>query len=931
MKIHYFYKPTAPRKIDSSVCFGIIIKNRKIEQMKKSLSILIASLCIPFLAMTQETEKDTLLPDSLIARFTRQLTLYPQEKLYLQIDKPEYISGETLWFRAHLVDVLLHVQANASRYVYAELIDPLETVISRVKIRPDSLGCFHGHLPLDEGLPEGDYMLRAYTLYMKNQGDDYFFKKNIRIVNPLSVNFDIHYQFSFEEEKITAGLTFTEKKTMERFIPNECRVQANEKDEYTLAFDEDTLATVSFRIPKKEKKRVMTLRFEYAGEVFTKQIPIPHPDMDFDVAFMPEGGYLPAGLSSFVAFKAIKPDGLSENISGKVVDEQDNVVVPEFKSDHLGMGKFALQAKKGKVYYAECTNDKNVTKRFPLPATLAGYCGLQVNRVQGKMYVAVRKTTDYDATRPLYLLAHLRGAVLYCNRVDQSREYLIFEDSFFPSGIVQFLLINENNEILSERLVFNYNENDIAQVAFSTDKENYTSKQQILANVKISDIAGQPLAGNFSVSVTDDKDILPDSCINIVSHLLLTSELKGYIENPNYYLKKDDRKVTGALDLLMLAHGWRRYDINNVVKGNPVKPAYSPETSQVISGKASIVFSSLKDGYISILALNDSLVTTEVADSIPATQTSVVPHVVQTDQSGRFELKDIEFPEETRFIVQANTKRNRGNWVFLELDKTESYPSVAGLLPMRELGVRQLSEAAISKADTKYVMEEGMRVINLAEVTVTARRKSPPTDSPYYSPLSSSQVITADMIEQWNYMDMRTLLSQIPGLTFNGDQMSVRGGGVPLVVLDHVPYEDGFFSILDLNVSDISELFLVKDASAGIMFGARASAGALIINTKRGNFEYKNKKSGNISDFIKPLGYQNPVEFYSPKYDTSDKHNQPDLRTTIFWKPNVEVTKTGDATFNFYSADAETTYSVVIEGTSAYGHLIHKVAKIKRE
>lgn len=151
--------------------------------MKKTYFI-IALLFLSGFLKAQEMDKGTASADSITTFFTEQLALYPQEKLYLQIDKSEYISGETLWFRAHLVDALLHQQANASRYVYVELIDPLEAVVSRVKIRPDSIGCFHGHLLLEEGLPEGDYMLRAYTLYMKNQGDDYFFKKNIRIINP---------------------------------------------------------------------------------------------------------------------------------------------------------------------------------------------------------------------------------------------------------------------------------------------------------------------------------------------------------------------------------------------------------------------------------------------------------------------------------------------------------------------------------------------------------------------------------------------------------------------------------------------------------------------------------------------------------------------------------------------------------------------------
>ena len=897
--------------------------------MMKNLYILIVVWCIPFIAMPQETEENTRLADSVINLFSSQLSVYPQEKIYLQIDKPEYISGETLWFRAYLLDALLHVQANASRYLYVELVDPLGEVANRVKIRPDSLGTFYGQLVLDEGLDEGDYMLRAYTLYMKNQGEDYFFKKSIRVINPLSVNFDIDTRFSFDNRRTTAQVSFTDKIKKERFIPEKCVVLIND-NEYSLSFDENALGTVSFRIPDEEKQRVMTFRFQYLNEIFTKHVAVPHKEEDFDVAFMPEGGYLPVGINSFVAFKAIRANGLSESISGKIVDEEGNVVVPEFTTEHSGMGKFTFQAKEGKAYFAECTNEDNVTKRFSLPFPRAAYAGIQVNQVKNRIYVAVKKTADYDDSRPLYLLAHLRGAVLYCNPVDSSQEYVVFEDSFFPSGIVQFLLFDENRDILSERLLFNYNENDIARVHFSTDKEEYDAREHIVASVKIKDIAGEALGGNFSVSVTDDNDILPDSSVNIVSYLLLSSELKGYIENPNYYLQQDNRKVKVALDLLMLTHGWRRYDVESIVKGNIEEPVHSPETGQVISGKASTIFSSLKDGYISILALNDSINTGEVPDSIADPKTRVVPHVVQTDQSGYFELRDIEFPDETRFIVQANTKSNRGSWVHLEMDKTDPYPPVEWLMPLESRSVPWLSNEAITKADAKYVMEEGMRVINLSEVVVTARRRTVASESPYYSPLSSSQVFTSEMIEKRSFMDMRTLLLQIPGLTFTGDQMSVRGGGAPLVILDNIPYESEFFSVLDLDVMDVEELFLIKNATAGTMFGSRAANGALVINTKKGDFEAKNKLSGNISEFIKPLGYQNPVEFYSPKYDTSELENQPDLRTTIFWEPNVAVDKNGEASFDFYSADAETTYSVVIEGISEYGHLIYQVAKIKR-
>lgn len=107
--------------------------------------------------------------------FLRQISVFPQEKIYIQTDKSAYVVGDTLWMRIHLVDALFLKQANASRYVYVELLNPLANVIERVMIRPDSLGYFYGHIPVDEDLPEGDYSLRAYTRFMQNLGEDYFF------------------------------------------------------------------------------------------------------------------------------------------------------------------------------------------------------------------------------------------------------------------------------------------------------------------------------------------------------------------------------------------------------------------------------------------------------------------------------------------------------------------------------------------------------------------------------------------------------------------------------------------------------------------------------------------------------------------------------------------------------------------------------------
>ena len=112
-----------------------------------------------------------------------QLVLFPQEKIHLHTDRTMYVPGEKIWFKSYVVDATTHLSPTYSQYVYVELISSSDSLVHRVMVSDDGNGMFYGHIFLSELIPEGDYTLRAYTHYMENQGDDYFFSKNIRIDN----------------------------------------------------------------------------------------------------------------------------------------------------------------------------------------------------------------------------------------------------------------------------------------------------------------------------------------------------------------------------------------------------------------------------------------------------------------------------------------------------------------------------------------------------------------------------------------------------------------------------------------------------------------------------------------------------------------------------------------------------------------------------
>lgn len=520
----------------------------------------------------------------------------------------------------------------------------------------------------------------------------------------------------------------------------------------------------------------------------------------------------------------------------------------------------------------------------------------------------VFKSPDTPLGTSLTLVAHLRGIVLYAQPWDNKQSYVDFEKNFFPAGIVHFLLVDEGRNILSERLVFSLQKSALVQTEVRLDRENYLAREKVDMDIQIKDINGNPMSGNFALAVVDRTDVKPDTVSNIVSTLLLTSDLKGHIESPLSYLQ-DSRSSSYALDLLMMTQGWRKYNIPEVLKGNITDTLpYNLELGDEVSGKVEGLFSALKEGNISLLALKDSLIGTELA---------------KPDRNGRFVFDRLEYPSGTQYIVQALSKKGSSK-VFIELDPYKSFPAPKiGFIPRIEKP--HIEENYMAKMDQKYTIENGMRVYNLAEVIVTARReRAVKTESPFYS-VGTSKVLTEEDVKKGHFISTYDLLRRLPGITVTNNEVRYRFAPV-MVLLDNVPEENFDFDLLD--VDDIKDVFYSPATSVGPLYGSAAGNGAIVVTTKNG-FVQKNKMNSNIQT-IASVGYQQTVEFYSPAYDTKAKKESttPDLRSTIYWNPSVQVDESGTAHVSFYTADSAADYGIVIEGVCASGNLIYSGEKI---
>ncbi|MDR0750467.1 MAG: TonB-dependent receptor plug domain-containing protein [Tannerellaceae bacterium] len=432
---------------------------------------------------------------------------------------------------------------------------------------------------------------------------------------------------------------------------------------------------------------------------------------------------------------------------------------------------------------------------------------------------------------------------------------------------------------VSERLVFNKN-NVSGKVAFHTNKTTYGKREKVDATLNTtfsSERAGDGFS-HFSIAVTDDKDMGIDSLCTITASLLLSSELRGYIESPGYYLQ-DNANAEYALDHLMMTHGWRRYELSEAIKGNYSLPA-----------------------------------------------------------DGRFRF-GLNHPDGVRYFVQA-TNQKGSEWVKLIIDP-EQFPELKhapvsrSLLPAAPAQENNPPDF-IRKAGQRAEYDEDIRVVNLEEVVVAANRIDKRDEERLKYPFNrfSDMTIYKEEIEKRGVAEMTELLSGISGGIFTRPRSSINGGPqFPLVVVDGTPLYwnvlDPITPLDDIRISDVESIDIFKGIGAAA-FGMYGGNGVISITTKSiSSHTYEtNSKTNSIS--ITPSGYQKPVEFYAPKYDTPEakKNGIPDYRTTIYWKPDIVISEKGEAAFDFYTADFPTTYSVVIEGLTADGKIVRQVEKI---
>ncbi|MFK7935066.1 MAG: hypothetical protein AB8G22_16260, partial [Saprospiraceae bacterium] len=583
--------------------------------------------------------------DQLFEKHYDYVAQVPQEKVYLHLDKPFYSSEETMWFRAYVLEGLSHQPTPWSNILYVDLIAENRGVVATKKIEIEN-GAAFGEIELGEDVTTGTYLLRAYTSWMRNFDEALFFNQSIPIYNvDNEINWRLQQAVVQRENGSVVKLriqlsNLNDVQLSQAQVSYAAQLGTGALITKNMILDNEGEGEVELFFPDNNEDDWSEIELTAVrdGKIYRRNIPIDlRPKTN--VEFFPEGGDLINGLRSRVAFKAVAKNGRSVPVKGTIVNQKGEEVA-RFKSEHLGMGSFYFTPVVGDTYTAVL--DKYM-RRIPLPLALRNGSVMRVESVSEKL-VRVNVKTGADADKlERYLVTQAKGEIISAIRIpaEQLETSIKISRDEIPAGIVQFTLFDASQQPLAERIIFNNNGASQLDFTVSPQQNDYRARDEITLDISTA----REALTDFSIAVRDVKQVNTDGYYesNIWRHVLLESEVKGYIEEPAYYFAENNSRRRYALDLLLMTQGWRRYDLTETTAKELPVTDFAIERGLYVSGQVLDKKYNLQNYFLSAVA----------TQGFPFTE------MIELDTSGLFYFPFPAHSDTVELVFQTNNSKGK--------------------------------------------------------------------------------------------------------------------------------------------------------------------------------------------------------------------------------------------------------------------------------
>lgn len=671
-----------------------------------------------------------------------------------------------------------------------------------------------------------------------------------------------------------------------------------------------------FKTPAKDGNWAERDMLKYGSNKLAYSRPKPTKAKDVNMKFYPEGGRMVAGLPAVVAFELTDELRRPLEVNGRVIDCSNGNEVALFTSDNMGRGTFTFTPGNRK-YRTEVTVDG---KRYSynLPAVTDNGITLSVDNINSGDSVGITvRCTPYSPIKAV-------GATLTCRNELCGRAILDLNETGeavfkvarekMPTGIIQLTLFDAAGSPIADRLFFN-NRNDLIKLDYTFNAPQYGPMEQVELKVRPTNPAP------FSISVTDAENQVPYAG-NIMTDLLLSSEIKGYIHNPAWYFQDlSDTIRQRALDCLLMVQGWRRYLWSRLAGMELFSVDSIPEKGIEVHGLILDRYRNKPQKGVTVSAM----IVRTATDSTEQ-KTLFLDNFI-TDKTGRFAFRSYVKGNYMLTLSTSKAGKMKSSRIILntsEGPEVRSYDVAEMQIPdYRRWEEIPLYNTAVPE-DT--IAEENEIIMNsghmLQEVEVTAKSIPWAPGQVVENSVVSYDIESAnDALLNDGKRFVRTLMDMLPlidsGFTYGG-AFQYKGKSV-IFVLDRnlgnnssaIDDNSDFFDPALLPVETIKNVYVnTKDeviyehicqrypyAPLVERMKIRRRVGCVVFVELFPEMRVSMRPGMRRSTLE---GYSEPIEFYSPDYSNIAPFDT-DFRRTLYWNPEVMPDSTGEATIRFYN------------------------------
>jgi len=618
----------------------------------------------------------------------------------------------------------------------------------------------------------------------------------------------------------------------------------------------------------------------------------------FDIQFFPEGGDLVNGIAGKVGFKAVSKSGKGIEFTGAIIDQKNDTIV-RFRPLKFGMGHFSFIPVPGNTYKAVIRAGGVPVIRDLPAAKEKGYLMTVTDAGSNKLQVIVNSNVA-SSDGSVYLFAHTRQIVKMAQRAPQINGTATFaiDKSALDEGISHLTVFDGDRHAICERLFFKRPTKNLV-IDAASDQQNYGNRKKVNISLDAKAQSGKLLEANLSMSVYRLDAYQTFEPGDITSYFWLSSDLRGNIESPEYYIKNNTAEANEAADNLMLTQGWRRFQWSDVLRNDPASFSFLPEyNGHIVTGK--VINTTTNTPAFDVIAYF----------AVPGKRVQLFTS--KSDSVGHilFNTNNLYGPGE--IVVQTDSHRDTTYHIDIQNPFSEQFSKLS--LPPFEL-----------TPDMQKPLEQqnvAMQVQNIYAGGKTRQFYEPYIDSTgFYG--KPNHVYRLDDYTRFTTMEevLREYIREVnvfhPRNRFQIRVISDKGflEGDPLVLLDGIPIFD-MNKVMAIDPLKIKRLDVIKDR----YFWGPADA--------EGILSYASYKADLAGVEVDPHavvmdyeGMQLQRVFYSPVYDTDAQisSHTPDFRSLLYWAPTVKTNTTGKNQVSFYTSDEEGKYIGVIQGITADG------------